>query len=130
MATKNELDHQYRMARLREYSNRWRATIRLLIVCALGVTAVYCLRELAGQTTLTDIRFRMIADLKMNRWMALVTSWILTGGTTAWALGERTLRKRHIRRVSSESSIMQKYIDAGRRSSHLTNTGATRPGDE
>ncbi len=48
---------------------------------------------------------------------------------TGWGAGERYLRKRHIKRVSSEVSEMQKMLDRGRRSSSLSKKGETSPED-
>jgi hypothetical protein len=101
--------------------------LAVLVVCACFYG---CVRELAGKVTWADLRFRVLANLSANRWAALIVSWSLTGGATTWALGERRLRKAHIRRVSSESSEMQKILDPKRRSSGLNLRGDTSPGDE
>lgn len=130
MPTQRELDHQYRMTKLVSRTSVWRAVIRLLMICVAGVTLVFVARALAGKKTFADLRFKMIAELYTNRWTALVLSWILTTTTTGWAIGERILRKRHIKRVSSESSELQKMVDPKRRTSHLMTDGTTRPEDE
>lgn len=130
MPTQRELDHQYRMARLASFTSVGRAVIRLLMICAAGTTLVFLVRAIAGKQTFADLRFRGIAELYANRWAALILSWILTTGSTGWAIGERALRKRNIRRVASESSLLQKMVDPNRRSSHLMTDGSTRPEDE
>jgi len=89
----------------------------------------YSVRELAGRQTLADISFKAIADLKANKWFGLVLPWGLASASTALAVGQTWLRKRHIKRISSESSEMQKLIDAGRRSSQLSKRGETSPED-
>jgi hypothetical protein len=129
MATQRELDHQFRMQRLRVISIGFEWFGR--VVCVLGVCAcVYlCARELAGRQTLADIRFKMIADFKANKWMGLLVPWGAATVATGWASTERYLRKRHIRRVSSEASEMQKAIDSGRRSSKLSKKGETQRED-
>jgi len=130
MATSKELDHQYRMAKLQSWTSISRAIIRLLMIGAVATAIVFCFRALAGQVTFADIRFRAIANLKANRFFGLIVSWLLTGFTGSWALGERWLRKRHIKRVASESSELQALIDPKRRSSNLNFDGNSRPEDE
>jgi hypothetical protein len=130
MPTNRELDHQYRMTKLVQRTGIGRAIIRLLMICAAGTTIVFTARALAGRQTFADLRFKMIAEMYANRWMALILSWLLTTTTSGWAIGERWLRKRHIKRVSSESSQLQKMVDPSRRSSHLMTDGTTRPEDE
>jgi hypothetical protein len=100
------------------------------MICAAGATVVFLARALAGRQTFADLRFKLIAEMYANHWAALILSWVLTTGTTGWAMGERALRKRHIKRIASESSQLQKMIDPKRRSSHLMNDGSTRPEDE
>lgn len=79
--------------------------------------------------TWADIQFKVIADLKANKYFGLLFPWGVAVLTTGWAGGERYLRKRHIKRVSSESSEMQKLMDPGRRSSQLSKKGETNPED-
>jgi hypothetical protein len=130
MATSRDLDHQYRMAKLASLTSIGRAALRFLMIGAVCLCLVFLARALAGKVTFADIRFKLIAELRTNRWTALIFSWLLTGTSAAWAVGERTLRKRHIKRVASESSELQKMIDRKRRSSHLMSDGTTRPEDE
>jgi negative regulator of sigma E activity len=132
MATRaeQELKHQFRMRLVQVVSVGWEQLIRAAMVACVCLCIYFCIRELAGKQTLADIRFRMIADLKANRWMAVAVPWGLTAATTAWGAGERYLRKRHIRRVSSEASEMQKRLDPGRRSSNLSKTGETNREDQ
>ncbi len=125
-----ELDHQYRMRRLQLLSAGWEQFLRAASVLAVCVCGYFCIRELAGRQTFADIRFRVIADLKANKWMAFVVPWGVAAVATAWGAGERYLRKRHIKRVSSEQSEMQKMLDVGRRSSNLSKRGETSPEDQ
>jgi hypothetical protein len=87
---------------------------------------------LAGKQTFADIRFNALTDFGNNLWLWLgcFVSWLLTFMAIVWAFLERYLRKRHITRVSTEHSELQKMIDPNRRSSHLMENGDTRPGDE
>jgi amino acid permease len=130
MASQKELDHQYRMTRLVQNTSTARAVIRLLMVVAVCAALVLMTRALAGHITFADITFRAIAELYANRWSALMLSWMLTGASTSWAIGERALRRRHIKRVANEVSEMQRVIDAGKRSSRLRIDGNTRREDE
>ena len=129
MARRDELDHQYKMQRLRELSRGWRSFVTFLCIVAVCTCIYLCVRELAGKQTWADIRFRALADVKANRWAAILVSWALTGCTSLWAFAERTLRKSHVRRVSNEVSELQKKIDPNRRSSGLSVEGNTHPGD-
>jgi hypothetical protein len=129
MPTRKELDHQFRMRLLQVISVGWDRLVQLLCFLIFCTTAYFCIRELAGRQTFADLSFKVIADLKANRWMALSVPWGVATISTAWGAGERYLRKRHIKRVSSEASEMQKMLDPGRRSSSLNKKGETRPED-
>lgn len=129
MSTRRELDHQYKMRRLQVISVGWGQFVHFLCVLVFFTCAYFCVRELAGRQTLADIRFKVIADLKANRWLALSVPWGFAGIATLWGAGERYLRKRHIKRVASQASEMQKMLDTGRRSSSLNKKGETSPED-
>jgi hypothetical protein len=129
MATQRELDHQFRMQRLRVISIGFEQVGRVLCFLIFCTCVYLCARELAGRQTLADIRFKAIADFKANKWMGLFVPWGTATVATGWASAERYLRKRHIRRVSSETSEMQKSIDRDRRSSKLSKKGETQRED-
>ena len=124
-----ELDHQYRMRLVQAISVGWENLVKLLCVVAVCACVYLVFRELAGKQTLADLKFSALADLKANKYFGLILPWGLFTVTAAWGAGERYLRKRHIKRVSSESSDMQKLLDAGRRSSRLSKKGETTPED-
>ena len=127
--TDKELDHEFRMRQVQAFSTRWQSCVNFLCVAALCLCVYFSVRELAGKQTFADLGFKAVADLKANQWFGLALPW---GGwvlTTGWAIGERRLRKRHIDRVSSENSEMQKMLDPGRRSSSLSKKGETSPED-
>jgi hypothetical protein len=124
-----ELDHEFRMRLVQAISTGWQGLMRLGCVIVFCLCAYYAVRELAGKQTLADVNFKAIADLKANRWFGLVLPWVLCGAFGIWGTGERLLRKQHIKRVSSESSEMQKFIDPGRRSSLLSKKGDTNKED-
>jgi len=129
MANPKEFEHQYRMRRLHAFSVGWESLMRFLCVLVPCVTAYFCVREVAGRVTVADLDFKAFADLKVNHWFALSLPWVATSLATGWAIGERRLRKRHIKRVTSEASEMQKRLDPGRRSSSLSKMGDTSPED-
>lgn len=130
MATKAELDHQYRMARWAHVTALARALLRLGMVIAPCMAAVECTKYLSGHITYADIRMRFAAHMFANRWTAMSVLTLWGSGSTSWAVGERRLRQRHIRRVSSEISWLQGQLDPKRRTSHLNSDGTTRPEDE
>lgn len=125
MPTKQELEHAYKMRRLQVISVMWQRLMNLGCVIAPCAFLYLSVRELAGKQTTSDLAFRAIADFRADRPLALILSWVLTGGTAGWAVVERRLRKRHVKRVSSEASEMQSLIDPKRRSSNLTKRGET-----
>lgn len=129
MATTKELEHAYKMRRLQILSTAWQRLMNLCCVVVICGCVYYSIRELAGKQTAADIAFKVIADLKANRPVAMILSWVLTGGTTGWAVLERKLRKRHIKRIASEASEMQSLIDPKRRSSNLSKRGETATED-
>ena len=130
LADRKELDHQYRMRRVQLLSVGWEQLMRVLSVLIPCLFLYFSIRELAGRQTFADIKFRLMADLKANKWMGFVVPWGVATVATGWGIGERYLRKRHIRRVSSEQSEMQRALDSGRRSSNLSKSGETNPEDQ
>ena len=82
--------------------------------------------SLAGKTTATDIALKAITDLKLDRGVL----YLLTGGTTLWAIRERRLRKRNTKHIAAHTKELEKRIDPNRISSNLTETGDTHPEDE
>lgn len=124
-----ELDHQYRMRIVQAVSVGWQSLMRFFGLAAVCATIYFSSRALAGKLTIADLDFRAIANFSANKYFGLILPWGLVGLTAVWGFGERRLRKNHIKRISSESSEMQKKIDPGRRSSHLSLKGDTSPED-
>lgn len=81
---------------------------------------------LAGKTTAADIVLKAITDLKLDERVL----YLLTGGTTFWAIRERKLRKKTIRHIAAQKKELEEHIDPNRTSSNLTETGDTHPEDE
>ena len=94
------------------------------------VACCYCLYlmidALAGKTTATDIALKAITDLELDRGVL----YVLTGGTTLWAIRERKLRKKKTKDIEAHLKELEKHIDPNRTSSNLTETGDTHPEDE
>lgn len=94
------------------------------------VACCYCsylmIDALAGKTTATDIVLKAITDLKLDERVL----YLLTGGTTFWAIRERKLRKKTIRHIAAQKKELEEHIDPNRTSSNLTETGDTHPEDE
>jgi hypothetical protein len=120
-----ELDHEFRMRLVQAISLGWQQLLIFGAVTVTGICLYYSVRELAGRQTLADLHFSAIANLVANKYFGLILPWGFAGAAASWGYGERWLRKRHINRVSSESSELQKLVDPGRRSSHLNKSGET-----
>ena len=90
----------------------------------------YCLYlivdSLAGKTTAADIALKAITDLELDRSVL----YVLTGGTTLWAIRERKLRKKKTKDLGAYVKELEEHIDPNRTSSNLTETGDTHPEDE
>ena len=99
---------------------RWGGVIVCLYFLSLMVDS------LAGKTTATDIALKAITDLKLDRGIL----YLLTGGTTLWAIRERRLRKGNTKHRAAYTKELEKHIDPNRTSSNLTETGDTHPEDE
>lgn len=81
---------------------------------------------LAGKTTVADIALKAITDLKLDE----AVLYLLTGGTTFWAIRERNLRKKNTKHIAAHTKELEEIIDPNRTSSDLTETGDTHPEDE
>ena len=94
------------------------------------VACFYCLylivESLAGKTTAADIALKAITDLELDRGVL----YLLTGGTTFWAIRERKLRKKKTKDIEAHVKELEERIDPNRTSSNLTETGDTHPEDE
>lgn len=82
--------------------------------------------SLAGKTTATDIVLKAITDLKLDRGVL----YLLTGGTTLWAIRERRLRKKNTKHIAEHIKKLEEHLDPNRTSSNLTETGDTHPEDK
>ncbi len=92
----------------------------------LGRYGYLSIAALAGHQTFADIVIRFLANLKVSEGIL----YLLTGGSIAYGVGQRQLRRRHIKRVVASKNELEKKLDPKRTSSNLTDTGTTQPGDE
>lgn len=92
----------------------------------LGRYGYLSIVALAGHQTLADIVVRLLANVKLSNGIL----YLVTGGSVAYGLGQRHLRRKHIKRVVAAKNELEKKLDPNRTSSNLTETGTTRPGDE
>lgn len=129
MPSQRELDHEYRLRRLQVLQNLSQGLFRAFCICVPSAFLWLTVRALSGRQTFADIQFKAIADLKINEFLARILPWGVGGSASLWALGERHLRRKHIRRSATEISALQQRLDPQKRSSSLTVVGKTSPED-
>lgn len=76
---------------------------------------------LAGKITFADIVIRVLGNVKVSRGILA----LFMGSGWIYGLGERALRRRHIKRVTTTKNDLERLIDANRTSSQLTSKGTT-----
>jgi hypothetical protein len=76
---------------------------------------------LAGKMTFADIAVRVIGNVKVS-WGITV---FLIGSGWVYGLGERALRRKHIKRTTAKQAELERLLDEHRTSSELTPTGTT-----
>jgi hypothetical protein len=86
----------------------------------------YAVAVLAGHSTFADIAVRFLANLKVSDGVL----YLLTGGSILYGVGQRYLRRRHIKRVVPAKNQLEGMLDLKRSTSGLTPKGTTQPGDE
>jgi hypothetical protein len=86
----------------------------------------YTIAVVAGRSTFADIVVRFLANLKVSDGIC----YLLTGGSICYGVGQRYLRRRHIKRVVPAKNRLERMLDPNRSSSGLTPKGTTQPGDE
>lgn len=88
---------------------------------AISYMVYLCVQALAGKSTFADIGVRVIGNLKVSD--GIIT--LLTGSGWAYGLAQRSLRRRHIERVTPLKNDLERIIDTKRTSSNLTTKGTT-----
>ena len=81
---------------------------------------------MAGETTLPDI----VIQISMPGHARELASSAVTGGAILWGVKERQLRKSTITHLNRRLIKTEEQLDPNRMSSHLTETGDTRPEDQ
>lgn len=127
--SQRELDHQYRMSVLQSVQQVFRYVTYCVIAFLVTRYLFLSIRELAGRQTNADILVKAYADLRANKPIAVILSWLLTASATAWGFGERRARKRVIERLHPKAIDRQMARDPNRGTSGITSRGDTRPGD-
>ena len=81
---------------------------------------------LAGKSTFADIGFRVLGNLTISHGIC----YLVASGGVLYGVGQRRLRRRHIKRVEILKNNYERILNPGRTSSGLTEDGTTRPEDE
>ena len=95
---------------------RWLGAAFICYLCKDILTAF------AGRTT--EILVSVLGKLEV------AASIVLAGSCAVWAILERMVRKRAIKRLTERTQKLEKAIDPKRSSSGLTTTGSTHPRDK
>jgi hypothetical protein len=107
------------IARVLQVSVKWGG------ICTVAFFIYKCIASLSGQTTVADIGLKVLASMTLSK----TVSYTLAGGAACWALGERTLRKKTVAKLSERLTKHETEIDTNRSSSKLPMTGNTRTED-
>jgi hypothetical protein len=99
---------------------KWAGIVLIVRYC------YYAIAVLAGRSTFADIAVRFLANLKVSDGIL----YLLTGGSIVFGVGQRYLRRRHIKRVVPAKNQLERMLDPNRSTSGLTPEGTTQPGDE
>jgi hypothetical protein len=81
---------------------------------------------LAGKETLASLGMSVFGNVKVSDGIL----YVLTGSGLVYGLGQRSLRRRTIKRLTPRSIDLERKLDPGRTSSGLTSKGTTRPEDK
>jgi hypothetical protein len=102
-----------------------RTGFRVVGVIGIAALARAAIGDLAGQETSLTVStaLSVVGNLK------IAFSITLAGSAAAWALIERTLRRRKTETLQNRIISLEKELDPRRSSSSLTSTGKTNPRD-
>lgn len=107
--------------------------IKTLCMYGWPVACAYFLYKialvLAGKTTLASFAMSVGVAVLGNDKVMKTIYIVLTGGSIAYGVGERRLRRREIKRHTERPRKLEQLIDPNRTSSGLTSEGTTRPED-
>jgi len=94
-------------------------------VIFLGAYARDVLVAFAGHDTNAEVGLKLIASIKLDRWLAYIVA--VMGGS--YGLRQRHLRRKAIERTTERPIELERLMDPGRTSSKLTTQGTTRRED-
>ena len=89
------------------------------------VCAYWSIRVLAGHRTNANIVVSFLASIGR----VSVIPWLTSGGFWMWALFERFLRRKNIKRLGARIQVLEKKLDPNRTSSDLGSDGENNPED-
>jgi hypothetical protein len=113
------------MRRIEERYRTFRTLIRAAVVGVALYVAGQAVEKLAGQNT--DIAISVVLEVLAR--FEMVAAFTLAGGTTAWALVERFLRRRKTEYMQGRIRELEELVDSRRTTSGLTPKGKTNPKD-
>jgi hypothetical protein len=94
-------------------------------ICAIAYFAYKSIASLSGQTTVANLALKVLGNLTISQSVA----YTVAGGSAVWALGERSLRKKTVAKLSERLKNHETDIDKTRTSSTLPKSGNTRKED-
>lgn len=127
--SKQELVIENRLLRQWRVSEAWTNALRAFFKYGSYVAIAYFLadavKELAGKTTLAHILFGLMGGVSLES----KVSWGIAAVCFVWASIERHLRRHKTKYLTERLRKIEKMIDPGRTTSHLTPYGDTNPND-
>lgn len=123
---RTELDNRLSYKRIDAVIVICREVIKWGAIVLLGRYSYLSIVALAGHDTFADVAIRFLSNIRVSEGVL----YLLAGGSIAYGVGQRQLRRRHIKRNVGSKNELERAIHTGRTSSDLTETGTTRPGDE
>lgn len=111
------------------------ATTIVKTICMYGwpVGCMYFIYKIAfvlsGKTTLASFAMSVAVSILGNDKVMRGIYLVITGGSIAYGVGQRRLRRREIARHTKRPKELETLIDPTRTSSGLTTEGTTRPED-
>ncbi len=92
---------------------------------AYGVIAV-----LAGKETHANIGISVMTSLSESGTVKKFICTVIVVGAILWGWWQQRLRRRNIRRMGDRKAELERRIDPKRKSSQLSPSGTTNPGDQ
>jgi hypothetical protein len=125
---KQKTDLEYRLAfkRIDAFVTVSKTLIQWAALVGCAFIIYKCVAVLAGKETLARLGVSILGNIKVSDGILAV----LTGGSLAYGIGQRALRRRNIERLTPRSIELEKRLDSNRTSSSLTRKGTTRPEDK